>query len=246
MKAGDHWLAPPSRCGYLPDRPWRLEYLRVVEMQPEEYMTLLQNGWRRFGRTVFRPRCPNCDACRSLRIDVAAFRPDRAQRRARLANEGQVTLDVGPPTATPEKLALLDRFHAHGSESKGWPVHARGDVEAYHDDFLDNPFPTEEWGFRLDGALVGLGYVDVLPGGLSGIYFAHDPRHHRRSLGTWNVLRLIDRARAAGLPHVYLGYYVEGCPSMRYKARFRPNQALAPAGKWRPFLDARHPGPDSD
>ena len=75
--------------------------------------------------------------------------------------------------------------------------------------------------------------MDVMAGGLSAIYFARDPAHHDRSLGTWNVLCLLDRAKALGLPHVYLGYHTAGCPSLQYKGRFRPNQTLDPDGTWR-------------
>ena len=69
----------------------------------------------------------------------------------------------------------------------------------------------------VDNKLVGVGYVDHLPsvtapqsshripldvvsarasysiaGGLSAIYFFYDPEERDRSLGTWNVLCLID------------------------------------------------------
>ena len=57
----------------------------------------------------------------------------------------------------------------------------------------------------------------------------------QRSLGTWNVLCLIDEAVRRGLPYVYLGYYVEGCPSMSYKIRFVPNEIRGADGVWRDF-----------
>jgi arginine-tRNA-protein transferase len=72
-------------------------------------------------------------------------------------------------------------------------------------------------------------------GGLSAIYFFYDPHERHRSLGTWNVLCLIDEAVRRRLPHVYLGYYVEGCPSMSYKPRFAPNQVRGADGVWRDF-----------
>ncbi len=97
---------------------------------------------------------------------------------------------------------------------------------------MDNPFPTEEWSYFVGDRLIGVGYVDVLPGGLSAIYFFYDPDEKKRSLGTWNVLSLIDEARRRGLPHAYLGYYVAGCGSMAYKAAFRPHQLLGPDGRW--------------
>ena len=68
----------------------------------------------------------------------------------------------------------------------------------------------------------------------SAAFFFHDPapEYARMSLGTLNVLELIEDARAKQLGHVYLGYCVSGCASLRYKASFRPHEALRsrPAG----------------
>jgi arginine-tRNA-protein transferase len=57
-------------------------------------------------------------------------------------------------------------------------------------------------------------------------------------LGTFNVLKVIEHARELGLPHVYLGYFVDGCGSLAYKANFLPNQILSPAGEWVDFRTA--------
>jgi arginyl-tRNA--protein-N-Asp/Glu arginylyltransferase len=226
------WTDDPDGCEYLHDRIRRRECLYVAEIDADEAMKYLVAGWRRFGRTIYRPRCPGCNACRSLRVDAARFRPDRSQRRCRKANEGTVRLRIGTPKVTPEKVALLDLFHADRSETKGWSSHDPDDPSGYVLSFVDNPVPTQEWCYFLDDVLVGVGYVDQLAGGLSAIYFAHDPNQSARSLGTWNVLCLLDRARALGLPHVYLGYHVEGCGSLEYKARFLPNEILEADGLW--------------
>jgi arginine-tRNA-protein transferase len=233
MKTTYRWMEIPRRCDYLPDRLCRREYVCVSALAPDEYAAFMLDGWRRFGRTLIRPRCMECNCCRSLRVDVARFRPDRSQRRTRKANEGAVRLRIGTPAATPEKVALFDRFHAERSEARGWPSHDSGDSGGYVVSFVDNPFPTQEWCYFLDDVLIGVGYVDELSVGLSAIYFAYDPGHCGRSLGTWNVLSLLDRASALGLPHVYLGYHVAGCPSLEYKARFRPNETLDADGQWR-------------
>jgi leucyl-tRNA---protein transferase len=100
---------------------------------------------------------------------------------------------------------------------------------------VDNPFPTEEWCYYIGERLVGVGYVDVLPEGLSAIYFYYDPAERQRSLGTYNVLAILEAARQRQLPHVYLGYYVAGYRSLEYKARFRPNEVLGRDGVWQPF-----------
>jgi arginine-tRNA-protein transferase len=45
-------------------------------------------------------------------------------------------------------------------------------------------------------------------------------------LGTANVLWLVADARAGGRPHLYLGFRVSGCESLRYKASFKPHELL--------------------
>jgi leucyl-tRNA---protein transferase len=235
METVVRWTESPGPCHYVPDHISQFEYLRAATLEPAEYMEHLLAGWRRFGHTVFRQNCSGPGACRSLRVDVARFRADRSQRRTRKANEGAVHLRVGTPVITAERVALFERFHADRSETRGWSAYAPADLAEFAQSFLLNPFPTQEWSYYLDEVLVGLGYVDELVGGLSAIYFVRDPAFGDRSLGTWNVLNLLDRASALGLPHVYLGYHADGCPSLQYKASFRPNQTLDPDGVWRDF-----------
>ena len=235
MESQFRFVAPPSPCGYLPDRSAQYENDIVSAATPADYFERMAQGWRRFGHVFFRPVCRTCRACESLRVDVARFRPSRSQRRNRKHNESVVALRIGKPSVTPEKLELYDRYHAFQADHKGWPGHAPKDAADYYAAFVENPFPTEEWCYHLYGRLVAVGYVDHLPGGLSAIYFIHDPAERERALGIWNVLSVIDRAAALGIPHVYLGYFVEGSPSMAYKADFTPNEILGPDGRWAPF-----------
>jgi leucyl-tRNA---protein transferase len=240
----DH-VAPPAQCGYLPQQKWSLEYQYVASLSPAEYLGRLLDNWRRFGHMLFRPVCQTCRACRSLRVVVPQFRPDRSQRRCRQTNEGDLDLRIGKPSVTRAKLALYDRYHAFQADYKGWPEHAQRDSSSYVESFVHHPFPVEEWCYYVNGQLIGVGYVDVLTepaegtdehvGGLSAIYFFYDPRQRQRSLGTWNVLCLIEEAAKRQLPYVYLGYYVEGCRSMSYKSRFVPNQLREVDGVWRDF-----------
>jgi leucyl-tRNA---protein transferase len=228
------FTSDPGPCGYLPDRVWSLQYEVMGQLSAIEYQERMKVGWRRFGYSLFRPVCPACKMCQSLRVPVATFKPDRSQRRAMAANDGEVTLVVGVPTATETKLDLYDRFHRFQNANKGWPYHGSGTVTDYAESFVDNPFPTEEWCYYIGDRLIGVGYVDALPEGLSAIYFYYDPNERERSPGTYNVLSVIRGAAARKLPHVYLGYYVAGCQSLEYKARFRPNEVLGENGKWRP------------
>lgn len=236
MKSLLTFTTPGHPCSYLPGQRCQLQYEVVGQMTPAEYLVRMKQGWRRFGFSLFTPACPECRACRSLRVDVARFRPDRSQRRVRKLNGGHVLLSVGPPAVSDDKLALYDRFHAHQTQAVGWPAKDPEEPADYVASFVEHPFPTQEWCYRLGGELVGVGYVDVLPGGLSAIYFFYDPALRDRSLGVWNVLSVIDAAAEAGLPYVYLGFYVEGCRSLEYKARYRPNEVLGTDGQWREFL----------
>jgi len=227
--------APPGPCGYLPEQTWQLEYDYVARITPDEYMDRLRAGWRRFGRSLFHNRCPACTSCRSLRVIVAEFHPNRSQRRCWNNNAGAVDVRIGRPSVTRAKLELYDRYHAFQSQSKGWPLHPAKDAASYAESFVDNPFPTQEWCYYVDDRLVGLGYVDDLPGAMSAIYFFYDPDERHRALGTFNVLSVIEAAKQRGIPHVYLGYYVQGSRSMEYKATFAPNQILTPNGEWHDF-----------
>ncbi len=251
------YIASPTPCGYLPDRVWSLEYEYVGRMTLDEYQERMIDGWRRFGTMLFRPACPSCQACQSLRVLVERFRPSRSQRRAQKANENDVTLRIGQPTVTRAKLDLYDRYHAFQSEAKGWPDHPPRDSVTYADSFVHHPFPVEEWCYYHGSRLIGVGYVDALPpvqtasgrlaltqvdqepltGGLSGIYFFYDPDYRQRSLGTFNVLSIIHEALRRGWPYAYLGYYVEGCPSMEYKPTFVPNQIRGPDGLWHDYRE---------
>jgi arginine-tRNA-protein transferase len=209
----------------------RMEYEYADQLTAEEYSQRMLAGWRRFGHTMFRPLCQACSACVSLRVDVARFRPNRSQRRVRKANADVVELRIGAPRVSGSRLELYRRFHAHRTLSRGWGDREEDPI-SYHSSFVQNPFPTEEWCFHLDGSLVGLGLVDPLPVGLSAIYFVHDPDQLHRGLGIWNVLCLIEETRRRGLPHLYLGYWVADCLSLAYKAAFRPHDLLGPDGQW--------------
>jgi leucyl-tRNA---protein transferase len=257
MESLFRYVAAPHTCNYLPDQIQRMEYDYVSKLTPAEYLERIYEGWRHFGTVLFRPVCENCQRCQAIRVSSKDFRPDRSQKRARKQNKGVVRLEIGRPEVTQAKLDLYDRFHAIGSEAKGWPEHPAGDVSSYVNAFVQHPFAVEEWCYYLGDKLIGVGYVDCLPsvpakpeervsldvvggraskpleGGLSAIYFVYDPDERGRSLGTWNVLCCIEQARKRGLPYVYLGYYVEGCQSMAYKMRFAPNQLRGADGMWR-------------
>ena len=97
--------------------------------------------------------------------------------------------------------------------------------------------------YRVDGRLVAVGVVDVLPRCLSSKYFFWEPSFAWASLGKLGALREIEWVRdasrtCASLRYYYLGYYIHACPKMRYKAEYRPSELkCAVTGKWTPLED---------
>jgi leucyl-tRNA---protein transferase len=228
---------PPGPCGYLPEQTWRLEYEIVAGISAHEYQQRLERGWRHFGHALFHPQCPSCHSCQSLRVPASRFTLSRSQHRAWKLNESKIRVEIGRPAVSIAKLKLHDKFHRFQSHKKGWPLHEPKDTDTYSSSFIENPFHVHEWCYYLGTRLVGVGYVDELPDSLSAIYFFYDPEERKRSLGTFNVLRVIEHAKERRLHHVYLGYYVEGCKSLEYKASFRPNEILGTDGLWHPFRE---------
>jgi len=83
-RAGDQPL-PRSRAllPYLPGRTALSAFVDpALDLSPAIFGRLLEQGFRRSGPHVYRPMCPDCTACRAVRIPVEAFRRRRSQRRA--------------------------------------------------------------------------------------------------------------------------------------------------------------------
>lgn len=216
-----------SPCPYLPGRDSRLVALRPERLTPALYRLFLDLNFRRLGSVVYRPACEACAECRQLRVDVARFRPTRAQRRARRRNHDVVAV-TGPPEATEEKHEVYRRYletRHDGQMSGSW--------EEFRDFLHETPPFTREVVFRSGERLVGAGIYDVGPGVVSAVYFYFDPDLSARSPGTLNVLWLVEECRRLGAEWLYLGYHVAGSPSMAYKAGFRPHQVLGDDGQWR-------------
>jgi arginine-tRNA-protein transferase len=211
-------------CGYLAGRDATMEYRVMTEVSPEELEALLIRGWRRFGHLYFRPACPSCLECVSLRIPVAAFAPDKSQRRAR-KRCAHLRLEVREPIVDDERVALYHAWHMMREATRGWHPSRVSDDE-YKRTFAE-PHPCAREMDYYDGdRLVGVGFIDETPRALSSIYFFYHPDVRALGLGVASVLFEVEYARARGLAHVYLGYRVRGCPSTAYKSQFRPHDLL--------------------
>jgi len=217
----------PHTCAYLPAERASLEVRVMLDVTPVEMDVLLERAWRRFGPIYFRPACEACGECVSVRVVVDRFAPSKSQRRAAKAC-ARLRRVVGPPLVDDERLALYAEWHAAREEARGWEPNVQT-RERYKLEFAwEHPCAREAAFYDDDagGRLVGLGLFDETPRALSAAFFFYDPAYARLSPGTANVLALVEDARASGRRHVYLGYCVAGCASLRYKAAFRPQERL--------------------
>ncbi|GJP70289.1 hypothetical protein CLOP_g1238 [Closterium sp. NIES-67] len=114
------------------------------------------------------------------------------------------------------------------------------------------PLPSCGYGsfhqqYRIDGRLVAVGVVDVLPRCLSSKYLFWDPDFAFLSLGKFSALKEIEwvqreqqRRPELLLDSYYMGYYIHSCPKMTYKAAYAPSDLLCPLRYlWVPFSLAR-------
>jgi arginine-tRNA-protein transferase len=222
------FLSPDQDCNYLPDRRSRNLFIDPdLPLDGRIYQALLEQGFRRSGRHVYRPGCEHCRLCLPVRIPVDRFRPRRSQRRVAAAH---VDLKVRPlePAFRQEHYELYQAYTL--------ARHGDGEMAGASDqEFLK--FLVAPWcdslflEMRQDGELLGVAVTDVLPDALSAVYTFFDPREQGRSPGVAAVLSQIELARQIGLHWLYLGYWIPGCRKMDYKDQYRPIEVLT-QGNW--------------
>ncbi|AEJ62022.1 arginyl-tRNA--protein transferase [Spirochaeta thermophila DSM 6578] len=213
-------------CPYLEGRTWATEGLVASVMDGSLYEALLPYGLRRSGSYFYRNVCPGCTACIPLRVDATRFRPSKSQRRV-LKKNRDVRIIVGTPNFDPEVYLLYRTYVSR------WHRRPAPDEEEFRHFLCISPVETHLMRYYVDDRLVGAGWVDILPHGISSVYFAFHPDERARSLGTFSIMKEIEYARLLDKRWLYLGFYVAESRKMNYKARFRPHQ-LALDGRWIP------------
>jgi arginine-tRNA-protein transferase len=226
------FLTAAAPCPYLPGQWERKVFTRIeIGEGPALNDALTHAGFRRSQGVLYRPACEACDACKSVRIDVARFDWKRRWRKILRRND-DLTVSTEAQTATMEQYDLLTRY----LDSR----HGDGDMAGMS--FGEYVMMAEEGAQRThiaeyrdrSGTLVAAALTDVLKDGLSLIYSYFDPAQERRSTGAFIILDAVRQAEAAGLPFVYLGYWVRGSRKMSYKAAYQPLQVLTPSG-WQAY-----------
>ena len=232
------YLTAPAACPYIDGQIERKVFTHLVgDLAPQLNDVLSEGGFRRSQNIAYRPACDGCRACISVRVLVSEFQPRKSMLRIDKRNRDIVGKLV-EPIPTSEQYSLFRKYielrHADGGMADMnvrdysmmvQDTHIKSNIIEYKKRGPDSAITGEGIGPPIAYAL-----TDTLHNGLSMVYSFFDPEEDKRSLGTYLILDHIRRARKAGLPYVYLGYWVEESPKMAYKARFLPQERMGTNG----------------
>ena len=238
--APQFYVTAPQPCPYLEGR---MERKLFTALQGEHAQrlndSLSKQGFRRSQNVLYRPSCAECSACLSARIRVADFEPTRTQRKIMRRN-ADLRRNATSPWATDDQFALfrryLDQRHADGgmADMDIFEFAAMIEETPIRSRVIEYSRPADEG--EAGRPLTAVCLTDVFDDGLSRVYSFYDPDLQARSLGTHVILDHVAIAREAGLPYVYLGYWVPGSRKMDYKARFSALE-IYKGGVWQDIGD---------
>ncbi|KAF2005121.1 arginine-tRNA-protein transferase 1 [Amniculicola lignicola CBS 123094] len=156
------------------------------------------------------------------------------QRPPEPAHRFEVTLE--PDTFTMEKYGLFKNYQQHVHHEKASettpgsfkrflcssPLHAK----TSSNDGKPQKLGSYHQCYRLDGRLIAMGVLDLLPHCVSGVYFVYHSDFEKWSFGKLSAMREIILASEGAYKYYYMGYYIHSCPKMRYKGEYQPSYIL--------------------
>ena len=99
--------------------------------------------------------------------------------------------------------------------------------------------------YYIDGKLIMVGVLDLLPNCLSSVYVYYDPDLMFLSPGVYSALNELAVVRKflktdPTFHYYYMGYYVHSCPKMKYKGQYTPSFLACPETySWVPIEKCR-------
>ena len=218
-----HAASIEEACPYLPGRDSNLKFLYGDNLGLL-YRIMMDEGYRRYGRYIYRTNCDSCSECRVIRIPVHDFNISHSQKRIWKKGRSVFSYRIASPERTDEKECLYKKYleNQHGTIQKSDDASDTG--SNYELFFTETFLPenTRELQLYYNEKLCGVGILDLLNDALSSVYFFFDPDIAAFSPGTYSILLEIEIARERGMKYYYPGFYIEGAKTMSYKSNFKP------------------------
>lgn len=228
-----------SECPYLDPQVARMPlHLPFDRLDPRATDELFARGFRRSGFFLYYTRCPMCAACQPTRLEIERFSIRGSLRRVLNRGDRDLTCRWGAPAADAARVSMFNRHRrTRGLDRDDNDIDRLG----YRSFVVDTCCETRELAIEHRGRLVAVAIVDVGAVSMSAVYTHFEPDAGRWSLGTYAILKQVERARQERRRFLYLGMNVAENPHLNYKARFVPQQRLL-RGEWIPFeRDTRPP-----
>ena len=222
-----------------------------------QYQRLIDKGWsRRGGVRLYHSSCCHNVECTDweTRIDVHNFDYCSHKCYVKVLKKvpvGRLTVETHPTHFSQEAFELYNKYNL---ERHGWPPICE---EEYCKHVVDSPISKEyisgiEHGsfhqlYRLDGKLVAVGLIDIVPKGIVSLYmwYSLDKEVSKYSLGVYSALKEIEMVRELSktnpeMKYYYLQGWVEGNKKFAYKVRYSPEEFYCACitSEWVPSLDA--------
>lgn len=238
-------------CGYCKGVNSSKSYGIVSDyMQVRDYESLMLTGWRRSGSYLYRPLMyETCCPAYTIRLSVEQFRPSKSQRkvdRKVRSADINITVDTERPCFSEEKFRLYQRYQVEVHHDNGEEVTPESFTRflvtspLVSDKNDNNLYGTFHQNYRIDGKLIAVAVLDILPSGVSSVYFFYDVDFKHLSLGKFSALQEIEFSKSNSLDYYYMGFYIHNCDKMKYKGEYQPSDLLCPTTMtWIPFSEAR-------
>lgn len=190
---------------------------------------LVSSGFQRRGNYLTKAFCRSCRECTPVRVRVSSSVPGRTQRKT-IARNARLRVVLIPADFHPEHFDLYKQYqsgrHPTGEMAKDSIDDYAKMIKSYVGGFMA-VFTAQ------NGQVVMVGLFELLKDAIVAHHSWFDLTQERLSLGTHNVLWLIELARKTGREFVYLGDWLRDNRKLSYKAAFSGAELLV-AGVWNP------------
>jgi len=216
------FASTPEPCSYLDNRKSVSAFANPhMDMDMKTYNELIQHGFRRSGGYIYRPHCPSCQECISVRVPVRKHTYSRNEQRV-IKRNADLKISIVPGRFRDEHFDLYRRYinSRHNDGSMANP--SKSD---YHRFLICDWTDTLFFEYRINRILIAIAVCDLTDSGLSAVYTFFDPDYADRSPGHFAILTQIQETRLRDLDYLYLGYWIRDCSKMSYKRRYKPLEA---------------------